>query len=88
MSQASNPFNSGSSKKTTCIEMLQVILDGQATIGQCEYFRLHMDQCMPCFKNYQLDIAIKEMLKTKCCGGEAPTELVSKIKSQIAQNIR
>jgi mycothiol system anti-sigma-R factor len=69
------------------MEMLQVILDGQATQDQHAYFKQHMDHCMPCFKNYELDMAIKELLKTKCCGGEAPTELVSKIRTQIAQNI-
>lgn len=87
MSQPTNPFTSTPGKKITCMEMLQVILDGQATADQHEYFRAHMDHCMPCFKSYELDMTIKELLKTKCCGGEAPSELVIKIKSQITQNI-
>jgi mycothiol system anti-sigma-R factor len=68
------------------MEMLQLILDGQATTEQSEYFKAHMDHCMPCFKTYQLDMSIKELLRTKCCGGEAPSELVQKIKAQIIQN--
>ena len=33
-------------------------------------------------------LAIKELVQTKCCAGEAPTELVKTIKSQIStQNI-
>ena len=87
MNEPTNPFSSTTGKKVTCMEMLQVILDGQATPDQHEYFRVHMDHCMPCFKSHQLDMAIKQLLKTKCCGGEAPTELVSNIKNQIAQNI-
>ena len=87
MSHPTNPFTSTTGKKTTCMEMLQIILDDQATPEQREYFKLHMDQCMPCFKSYQLDMAIKELLKTKCCGGEAPKDLVHQIKNQIAQNI-
>lgn len=86
MSHPTNPFTSTTGKKPTCMEMLQFILDDQATPEQREYFKSHMDQCMPCFKSYQLDMAIKELLKTKC-GGEAPQELVHQIKSQIAQNI-
>jgi hypothetical protein len=45
-----------------------------------------MDRCLPCFKSYDLDMAIKQLLKTKCCGGDAPTDLVEQIKIQINQN--
>jgi mycothiol system anti-sigma-R factor len=81
-----NPFLSADGKKPTCLEMLQLILDNQATPIQCEYFRTHMDHCMPCFKSYHLDMAIKELVQSRCCAS-APAELVTKIKSQIAQKI-
>jgi len=81
-----NPFVSVTGKKATCMEMLQFILDGEATAEQREYFKTHMDHCMPCFKSYELDMAIKELLKNKCCGGEAPNDLIAQIKSQISQN--
>lgn len=87
MSQPVNPFLSASGKKPTCMEMLQFILDGEANQEQRDYFMTHMDHCMPCFKGYELDMAIKQLLKTKCCGGEAPAELVQQIKSQIAQRV-
>ncbi len=85
MSQPANPFTSPDGKKATCMEMLQFILDGESTQDQREYFKLHMNQCMPCFKSYQLDMTIKELLKTRCCGGDAPSELIHKIKNQISQ---
>ena len=81
-----NPFVSATGKKVTCMEMLQFILDGEATAEQRAYFKSHMDHCMPCFKTYEVDMAIKELLKTKCCGGEAPGELIDQIKSQISQS--
>ena len=89
MSQPSNlnPFIGASGKKPTCMEMLQSILDSEATTEQKDYFRKHMDGCMPCFKTYELDMAIRELLKSKCCGGDAPSELVDQIKTQIAQKI-
>ena len=81
-----NPFlNNG--KKSTCLEMLQVILDGEATDEQKKYFSQHMDNCLPCFKGYELDMAIKQLVKSKCCGGEAPEELIEKIRITIAQKI-
>lgn len=81
-----NPFTPTGGKKPTCMEMLQVIIDGEASCEQQEYFKNHMDRCLPCFKSYDLDMAIKRLLKTKCCGGDAPADLVEQIKSQISQN--
>jgi mycothiol system anti-sigma-R factor len=83
MSTLSNPFMQSDGKKPTCLEMLQFILDGQATHEQKEYFKQHMDHCMPCYKNYNVDMAIKELLQAKCCGGGCPEDLVANIKSQI-----
>ncbi len=84
MNKPSNPFAKGSTKPT-CMEMLQTILDGEATEEQKTFFKMHMDGCMPCFKTYDLDMAIKQLIQSKCCGGEAPPDLVEKIKAQVAQ---
>jgi mycothiol system anti-sigma-R factor len=86
MNPSPNPFIVNG-KKSTCMEMLQVILDGESTPEQKEYFKSHMDLCLPCFKGYELDMAIKQLVKSKCCGGEAPSDLVEQIKITIAQKI-
>ena len=83
MSTGTNPFIQTDGKKPTCMEMLQYILDGQATAEQKDYFKQHMDHCMPCYKTYNVDMAIKELLKSKCCGGDCPEELAAQIKSKI-----
>jgi anti-sigma factor (TIGR02949 family) len=87
MSQQSNPFLQPDGKKSSCMQMLQLILDGEATPDQKEYFKHHMDKCMPCFKTYEVDMTIKEMLKIKCRGDEVPTELMDQLKDQIKQKI-
>lgn len=81
-----NPFILNG-KKSTCLEMLQVILDGEATEEQRQYFKQHMDMCLPCFKGYELDMAIKQLVQSKCCGGDAPKELVEQIRITIQQKI-
>jgi mycothiol system anti-sigma-R factor len=81
-----NPFIVNG-RKSNCMEMLQVILDGEASPEQKAYFKQHMDLCMPCFKGYELDMAIKQLVQSKCCGGDAPPDLVAQIKMQISQNI-
>lgn len=73
-------------KKLTCMEMLQLMLDGNATPEEQQQFKSHLDECMPCYKTYNLELALKALIKTKCNGNGAPPELIEKIKSQISQN--
>ncbi|MBX2960933.1 MAG: mycothiol system anti-sigma-R factor [Cyclobacteriaceae bacterium] len=85
MPDSTNPSNPG--KKVSCMEMLQHILDGDATAEQQQHFKDHLDECMPCFKTYNLEVALKTLIKTKCNGNGAPQELIERIKSQISQNM-
>ncbi len=80
------PDSPEASKKFPCREMLQKILDGDATPEQQQQFKAHMDECLPCLKGYELEMAIKALLKTKCNGNGAPPDLIEKIKKQISQN--
>lgn len=73
------------SNKYDCIEMLQLIVDGEATPQQKAHFRDHLNECMPCYQQYHLDMAIRELLKVKC-NHEAPSELIESIKIKISQN--
>ena len=73
--------------KRECFEMLQLILDGEATPSQRDTFlRDHLEDCMPCYQYYHLEVAIRQLLKTKCTG-HAPDELVEEIKRKVAQNL-
>ncbi len=74
-------------RKLSCREMLQLIVDGDATPEQHQEFQQHMHECMPCFQSYELEIALKSLLKSRCNGHGAPTALVEKIRSQISQNL-
>ncbi|GHN00184.1 hypothetical protein WSM22_16730 [Cytophagales bacterium WSM2-2] len=83
MATPQNPFILADGKKPSCMEMLQSILDGEATSEQKDYFKKHLDGCMSCYKSYNLDMAIKELLQSKCCGGDCPEDLVAQIKAKI-----
>lgn len=87
MSPNPNPFIQSDGYKPNCMQMLQTILDGEATPEQKEYFRHHMDKCMPCFKGYEVDMTIKEMLRVNCCGDKVSHDLVEQLKNQIKQKI-
>jgi anti-sigma factor (TIGR02949 family) len=73
------------SGKQTCIQMLQAIIDGDATPEQQEEFKDHMFGCMPCYQKYNLEMVIKELIKSKCCGKDAPADLIQQIKAKIEQ---
>ncbi|HPI79408.1 MAG: mycothiol system anti-sigma-R factor [Cyclobacteriaceae bacterium] len=78
-----NPFAKSPGKKVTCLEMLEAILDGDATEEQQEYFREHMDECIPCYKSHAIEMQIKQLIKSKCCGKHVPPDLVERIRNQV-----
>jgi hypothetical protein len=41
---------------------------------------------MPCYKNYNLELAIRQLLKTKC-NDHAPQELIDSIKKKVTENL-
>jgi anti-sigma factor (TIGR02949 family) len=70
-----------------CFEMLQLIIDGEATAQQKDNFlKEHLEQCMPCYKNYHLEVAIRELLKSKC-SSHAPQDLVDDIRKKVNQKL-
>ena len=70
-----------------CMEMLQLIVDGEASSEQKEHFLMHhLEECMPCFKNDHLEVAICQLLKNKCTG-QAPQELIDSIKAKVISNM-
>ena len=70
-----------------CLEKLQLILDGEATREQKDHFlKEHLEECMPCYRNYHLEVAIRQLLKSKCTN-QAPQELVDDIRKKVIQNL-
>lgn len=81
------PMKQDCENKRECLEILQLILDGEASTEQKNHFlKEHLEECMPCYKNYHLEVAIRELLKAKCTN-HAPQELVDDIRKKIIQNL-
>lgn len=73
------PFGSNCS----CMEMLQSVVDNQATEEQLLYFKQHLEGCAPCSANYRLDTMVKTLVQSRCCAGRPPEDLIDKIKEKI-----
>lgn len=83
MSQPTNlssPFGNA-----TCMEMLQLVLDGQATDEQVTYWKTHLGMCQPCYEKYNVDNAIKELIKSECCCSKIPQNVIEQISNRIKQ---
>ncbi len=80
----STPEQNQPKEKKSCLELLHSILDGEATAEEQKHFlEKHLDACRPCYNNYNLEMAIRELLKTKCNSQKAPSELIENIRSMI-----
>ena len=78
----SNPSPFGNA---TCMEMLQIVVDGQANEEQLAYWKEHLGMCPPCYEKYKLDTAVIEKVKTECCCSKIPQDVVEQLSKQIKQ---
>jgi anti-sigma factor (TIGR02949 family) len=78
----------GNPHETDCGEVLDRIyeyLDHEITEVDYGKIRQHLDECGPCLREYDLDTALKALVK-RCCSAEvAPDALRLKILERITQ---
>lgn len=70
-----------------CLEILELLLDGEADQEQAEFFHAHIENCMPCYKHYNLEKTIREILQTKIEKKTVPNDLVESIKTKIKETV-
>lgn len=66
-----------------CLHILEVILDDESTPDEERKYFEHIDKCWTCFQNYNLEKAIRELIKTKIEKKQVPEDLVQQIKLKI-----
>lgn len=70
-----------------CMKKLQLILDDEASMEEKSHFlKHHLEQCLPCYRNYHLELEIRHLLKAKC-SEHAPQDIIDAIKARVSQNI-
>ena len=58
-------------------------LDGEMSTDDCRKIQAHLDDCGPCLRQYNLDQALKAVIKRSCACEEAPMELRATILTRI-----
>ena len=59
------------------------LLDGEMGEADCARIQQHLKECAPCFREYQLDQALKAVVKRSCAPASAPVELRTTILHRI-----
>jgi anti-sigma factor (TIGR02949 family) len=78
----------GDPHATDCREVLQRVyeyLDGEMTEHDVDKIREHLHECSPCLSEYDLDVALKALVRRSCGREPAPAALRSRIMLRIAQ---
>jgi anti-sigma factor (TIGR02949 family) len=70
-------------KKSDCLKVIQTILDGEASEEQRKHFETHIEDCLSCFDQFNLDKTIKLALQTKICKMDVPVDLLQLIRVKI-----
>ena len=73
-------------KVTDCSETVMRIfefLDGEMSADDCRRMQAHLDECEPCLREYQMDQALKMVIKRSCGCEAAPVELRTTILRRL-----
>lgn len=69
-----------------CLEYLHLMLDNEATEAQEKYLKNHLEHCMVCFEQYEVERQIRELLKTKLINQKVPDNLAAAIRTRVFQS--
>jgi len=65
-----------------CMQLIQRIIDKEATAEEEQLFLNKKEQCLPCKEGYQLEQSLKKAIKEKC-RSKCPDELFKSIKAKL-----
>jgi mycothiol system anti-sigma-R factor len=68
-----------------CAEYLERIvyfLDNELDQADCQQVQLHLDECAPCLRKYDLERTVKAVV-ARSCSEAAPSGLAERVRMQI-----
>lgn len=78
----------GNPHETKCSEVLARVyeyLDGELDEHDVAKIRQHLEECRPCLSQYDVDMALKALLRRSCACESAPEELRARIMIRITE---
>jgi mycothiol system anti-sigma-R factor len=77
----------GKPHETDCRDVLEKVyefLDAELSDGDIRTIRQHLDECAPCLKQFDLEDALKALVR-RSCRDHAPAELRVRIMTRITE---
>jgi anti-sigma factor (TIGR02949 family) len=71
------------SEEEHCLELVRLMLDDESTPDEDEYILKHIDGCYRCYDNFDVENAIREVIKQKNSHVEVPQDVVNEIREKI-----
>jgi anti-sigma factor (TIGR02949 family) len=69
-----------------CLEILYLMLDNEATEEEKSYLNDHIESCMLCFEQYEVEKQIRSLIKSKITNQPVPSGLINQIRTKIQTN--
>ena len=77
----------GNPHEKDCGEVLEKVyqyLDGELDTRQLAEIRRHLEECRPCLDEYELDVALKALVR-RSCSERAPAQLRERILVSLTE---
>lgn len=69
-----------------CLKILHLMLDNEASQEQEEYLKHHIEKCMVCFEQYEVERQIRQLLRNKLVNQQVPTDLAESIRNKVFES--
>lgn len=79
-------LRTGMAKCTEYLDLIHLVLDGEAQRSQEVYLRRHLKMCLKCLERYNLDQELKKLVQLKLASKEVPAGLADAIRTKIAKS--
>ena len=80
-----NLFGIGMScaQEEECLRLARLMLDEESSVEERTYVEKHIGVCAKCYENYEIEQAVREVIKNKVEEKEVPPALVEEILARI-----
>lgn len=66
-----------------CLELARLVLDQESGVEEQQYVEQHIKKCSQCYQNYEIEQAVREVVKNKVEQKQVPPKLVEEILEKI-----
>ncbi len=78
-----SPKSNRCSEEEHCLELVRLMLDDESTPEEDAYILKHIDGCYRCYDNFDVENAIREVIKQKYSHVKVPEDVVNEIREKI-----